>query len=190
MQIPVFARPVIHELGDGRAHAIVDDIAPYLQHDDRVLEIGAGSCQVSTVLMAKSFDVTMVDVVDKSLIDGVSPIVYDGKHLPFRDREFDVALFLNVLHHIADPDAALREAKRVARRIVIHEDIYNSIWQKYLTFGMDSVTNLEFIGHPHTNRDDAGWKQTFAAHDLTLVDAKYKHFWKCFANATYCVEAS
>ena len=34
---------------------------------------------------------------------------------------------------------------------------------------MDSLVNLEFRGHPHTNRDDNQWKQTFHQMGLKVV---------------------
>jgi len=39
--------------------------------------------------------------------------------LPFRDNSFDTALLLEVLEHVDDVEAVLREALRVARRVII-----------------------------------------------------------------------
>jgi SAM-dependent methyltransferase len=45
-----------------------------------------------------------------------------GEALPFADGSFDVACELGVLHHVADPDAIVREMTRVARRAVFLSD--------------------------------------------------------------------
>ncbi len=39
--------------------------------------------------------------------------------LPFRDNTFDTALMLEVLEHVDDVEAALKEALRVAKRVII-----------------------------------------------------------------------
>ena len=39
--------------------------------------------------------------------------------LPFADAQFDVALAVLTVHHWSDPDAGLRELRRVARRQVV-----------------------------------------------------------------------
>jgi ubiquinone/menaquinone biosynthesis C-methylase UbiE len=45
-----------------------------------------------------------------------------GDRLPFADRSFDVVCELGVLHHVADPNAIVREMARVARRAVLLSD--------------------------------------------------------------------
>lgn len=82
----------------------------------------------------------------------------------------------------------LVEAKRVAKRIIIVEDIYESNWQKYLTCVMDSVVNFEYFGHPHTNKSDEGWKRTFKKLGLKLLESKYEPFWRYFRSGIYHLE--
>lgn len=43
----------------------------------------------------------------------------DAAHLPFPDRSFDALLFVDLLHHVADWERAVREMGRVARSSVI-----------------------------------------------------------------------
>ena len=43
----------------------------------------------------------------------------DCAHLPFADNSFDTAVLGDVLEHCLDPDQAVREAARVARRVVM-----------------------------------------------------------------------
>jgi SAM-dependent methyltransferase len=45
----------------------------------------------------------------------------DAHQLPFRRDSFDIALIQSVLHHDIDPADLIREALRVASRIIIHE---------------------------------------------------------------------
>jgi len=48
-------------------------------------------------------------------LDDALVAVADASHLPFRDGAFDCALSINVLGHVEDWQAMLREARRVIR---------------------------------------------------------------------------
>lgn len=181
-------RALVHGLGAGRAGEIVADVAPHLAAGQRILDVGAGSCLVAARLRARGLDVTAADVHDASCEPSVVPILIDGVSLPFDDDAFDVALLITVLHHTHDPDRVLAEASRVARRLVVQEDVHRTRRQKLATMAMDSVVNLEFVGHPHSNRSDDEWRASFAALELDVSFASFKRFWRVFESATYVLE--
>lgn len=163
-------------------------IAGYLHQDDKILDVGCGPGSVCSLLRRHGHDVAPLDVRDLSFSAEVRPILYDGCRMPFADAAFDVALLLTVLHHTPDPGATLREARRVARRLVIIEDIYSNWVQRWLTCFTDSLMNLEFSGHPHTNQSDAGWKSLFNDLGLILLAAQSHRFLLLFRQATYYLE--
>ncbi len=153
-----------------RMNIKLDRIAVFLKSGDQVLDIGTGNGGLCRELRNRGFEVQPVDVKNISFFDDVEPLIYNGRKLPFEDGSFSVAMLITVLHHIADPEIVLREAIRVSRgRIIVMEDIYKNPVQKYLTYFTDSLVNLEFSGHPHTNKDDAGWKQVFEDCGLRLT---------------------
>ena len=158
-----------HRLSLAWARGKVSHIDHLLPDTGSILDIGSGRGVVTSILRDRGFVVTPLDVRDRSMERELAPVVYDGTVIPFPDDAFDCALLLTVLHHTPDPDAVLREASRVARRIIIIEDVYTNTLQKYLTFFTDSLFNLEFRGHPHSNRTDAEWRRTFERLGLTLA---------------------
>jgi ubiquinone/menaquinone biosynthesis C-methylase UbiE len=178
-------RRLVYRIGAGRAHDLVGRIGPYLRNDDRILDIGCGNGNITEVLRLQGREVVPVDVQDGSFVESVRPQVYDGTTLPFADREFDVGLLITVLHHTPDPERVLAEARRVCRRLVIVEDVYKNRLHKYFTFAMDSLVNLEFFGHPHTNKNDAAWRIAFDRLKLRVLDAKYQRSFLVFSHATY-----
>lgn len=165
--------------------ARMTEISPYLQTGDRIVDIGSGNCFLAERLISLGYSVTSVDIKNKSKVKNIIPIIYDGKNLPLGDDSFDVALLITVLHHVKEPVQVLEEAKRVAKRIIIMEDLYRNSFQKYITFIMDSVINLEFYGHPHSNKTDKEWLNTFEKLNLNTRDKKQNNFWKLFTNGTY-----
>jgi SAM-dependent methyltransferase len=183
-----WSRRLIRRAGRKRTNDIVGGILPFVPVGARVLDIGAGTCDVTARLLAYEREVTPIDVQDASCVPGLKPTLFDGRNVPFEDRSFDWALLIDVLHH-TDPEPLLREAARVASHILVHEDVFASRRQKYLTFLMDSVTNLEVMGHPHSNKSDGDWRRTFREHGLILRHASQRDFWRFFTCATYVLEA-
>lgn len=96
-----------------------------------VIDIGCGDGAVTIDLYDRTSPASMVGIdpaenavkIARSRI-GDRNITFSAEgayDLPFADREFDIAHLRGVLHHMDRPEVAVREAARVARRIVILE---------------------------------------------------------------------
>ncbi len=159
-----------------------------IERADRLLEIGSGPGSVVKVFREKGLDVTALDIADNSITDDLKPTIYDGDIMPFADRSFDIALLLTVLHHTAEPDNILREAGRVSKRLMIMEDVYDTPFQAAYTKLTDKITNMEFIGHPHSNRSHAEWLETFDRMGFTLHHSEIHRLAKFYQQAVYIVD--
>ncbi len=164
-------------------------ISTYLRPDMRILELGSGMGSVVQILRQRGFTVSAADIRDSSVHKSLAPTVYNGQRLPFEDGAFDVCLLLTVLHHCPDPDQVLAEAARVARQIVIIEDIYENAWQCRLTHWLDSLLNWEFRGHPHSNRDDKAWRDSFRSSGMQLLHASKRRVAGVFCQVTYVIRS-
>jgi SAM-dependent methyltransferase len=91
----------------------------------RALDVGCQTGALAIAMSRRGADVTAVDV-DEKLIEGArirarghgSPAhfaVAVAEALPFPDRSFDVVTFVDVIEHVADARAAVREIARVLR---------------------------------------------------------------------------
>ena len=54
------------------------------------------------------------------------------------------------------------------------EEIYENKIQKYLTYFIDNLFNLEFGGNQHTNRTDMEWKSLFQILGLVVKKSTYE----------------
>ena len=86
----------------------------------RVLNAGAGQGTFSVRLAERGFDVTSVDASPSAVAVlqervGGDVAQADVTDLPFGDETFDAAVLGEVLEHIPDDSAALREVARVVR---------------------------------------------------------------------------
>ncbi len=159
-----------------------------ISKEDSILEIGSGPGSVLSVLREAEFAVDGIDVRDTSFEKALAPQIYDGVKVPFHDGAYDVSLLLTMLHHTPDPDSILSEAKRVSKRLIIIEDVYDGPIQRKLTKITDSMTNLEFFGHPHTNRSDEEWCATFERLDLDLKSKAIHCVAGYFLQAVYVLD--
>jgi SAM-dependent methyltransferase len=87
------------------------------QLGDRVLDVGCGVGQVVTRLDEAGFEAHGVDVSQPNIerAKKVCPRcqLYDGRKLPFADNYFASAGALNVLEHVDEPEAFVRDVVRV-----------------------------------------------------------------------------
>jgi len=165
-----FVRRVLAWTIPARMRIKLHRIQPHLPGRMPILDLGTGNGGLCLQLIRQGHDVQPLDIRNISLFPEVNPMIYDGQHIPFADRKFHTTLLITMLHHTPDPNKVLAEALRVtSHRLVVMEDIYRNPVQKHLTLFMDSLVNLEFRGHPHTNRDDNQWKQTFHQMGLKVV---------------------
>ena len=83
----------------------------------RVLDVGCGVGQVVARLTEGGFEAYGVDVSEPSIARAKKFCprceVYDGKMLPYEDGYFEAAGALNVLEHVEEPEAFLKEIVRV-----------------------------------------------------------------------------
>jgi len=99
--------------------------------DREVLDVGTGTGRAALLMARGGARVTAVDASEQMLDAARRRAADNGVHiqfehgdahsLPFRDRQFDVAICLRVLMHAPDWRQCLAELCRVAERIVIFD---------------------------------------------------------------------
>jgi SAM-dependent methyltransferase len=175
---------VLYRLYQSRSKKIANNIRPIIGGRKNILDIGSGTGCIMEIVK-KEHKVVPIDIKDISLKEDLKPLIFDGKIIPFANDEFDVAFLITVLHHTKNPDQLLREAKRVSDKILVIEDVFSSPFQFYRDCFMDSLINFEIINHPHSNRSDLEWKNTFEKLGLKLEKSAYTKSCFGFKHALY-----
>jgi len=128
-----------------RVTRLVELIGGLLPEGARVLDIGSGDGSIAALIMKERSDVKIegIDVLVRN--DTKIPTKeFDGRTIPFTDATFDVAMFVDVLHHTDDPEQLMKEAARVSRHAVVIKD--------HLMHGPISGATLRFmdyVGNAH-----------------------------------------
>lgn len=99
--------------------------------DLRVLDVGCGDGVYSMELYRRGSPRELVGIdlspaavasaTSKVSAENIHFVVNSGTHLPFPEDSFDVVHLRGVLHHMENPELAVREAFRVARAVFIIE---------------------------------------------------------------------
>jgi SAM-dependent methyltransferase len=116
-----------------------DNLKP-AQPGARVLDVGCGVGQVVARLNEAGFEAYGVDVSEPNIQRARHFCercqTYDGRRLPFPDQQFAAVGALNVLEHVDEPEAFLRELVRVTAidgRIVLSSPNFFRVigWRDY-----------------------------------------------------------
>lgn len=101
-----------------------------------VLEIGVGEGEIAGRVHERYPGATIVglDLPDPALAGEwrdrpLHGVFTDAAALPVRDRSIDLVLAIEVLEHLPQPDDALRELARVARRDVVLSVPREPVWR-------------------------------------------------------------
>lgn len=153
----ILKKPVIHY----QANWSLERLKQWIQPGDSVLDLGAGDCRLGELLIDKcQCTVTNLEVEDYN-ITNLPLILYNGRDIPFPDNSFDVVIILFVLHHTADPQYVLEEAKRVCRRaIIVFEDfIDNASDRAYFRLFHGFLNGCTGLAHPNHEFSSDEWSQ-------------------------------
>jgi len=130
-------------LDGDRLLALVYRLAPHSIHrraareamrlGDSIVDVGGGAghlarAMAETAVMPRFYVLVDPDPILVSMAPRAAwlqSVIAVGEALPLRGKSLGVAVFHDSLHHISDPDAALREAARVAHCILV-DDIDSS----------------------------------------------------------------
>ena len=144
-----------------RAESFTALFEKYLSPKSHVLDVGGGWGFYVDPLNRRGHEATVLDVIKPSL-QRAPVVVYPGGRFPFPDKSFDASILITMLHHCPDPEAILREARRVTRDVVIVvEDVYHHALGRFWTVLRDRLYNFEFFGHPCQFRKKEEWQVVF-----------------------------
>ena len=156
-----------------RTRVLSQAIGNLIPPQAKVLYVGCGDVTIDAMISERRPDISFhgVDVFIRR--ETHIPVeVFDGVHLPVADKSYDVVSFIDVLHHTDNPNILLKEAKRVARKLVILKDHTRNGALAYQRLRlMDWVGNAHHnVVLPYNYWSEQQWRQAFAQHGLEIVN--------------------
>ncbi|MEK7605741.1 MAG: methyltransferase domain-containing protein [Patescibacteria group bacterium] len=157
---------------------------PYLKGS--ILKVGDGLGYLTEFMIEEKPNLAILEIQkheDAMYKDKV--VIYDGRHFPFKDKQFDAVVCTFVLHHTPHPVELLLEMKRVAKRIILIEETYSGILSKMDLVYRDTSVNMK-AGQPSPIHWKSYFKKgelekIFARENLEMVyhkEVKKRRYWK------------
>lgn len=157
-----------------RIKCLSELILPRLKKNDKVLDVGCGGGALGMTLMQASAAPTGLVVEGlENRPRGREPILvhsYNAQKYPFADNSFDVVCLMDVLHHDRDIKSILREAARVAKRLVIIKDHKpDGLFAQARICTLDWAANFGYgVKCLYYYPTHSEWKHLFEASELLL----------------------
>jgi SAM-dependent methyltransferase len=152
-----------------RVQVLARHLAALTPAGSSVLDIGCGDGLLAERLAQcrPDLQITGIDVLVRPGAR-IPVVAFDGRHISQPDRSVDVCMFIDVLHHSDEPEALLREARRVTRRLILIKDHNCGGWFSGMELRfMDRVGNARYGVHlPHNYLSRRQWDEMFRRLDL------------------------
>jgi SAM-dependent methyltransferase len=153
-----------------RVRVLGDHFAELIPQDAQVLDVGCGDGLLAHLIMQKRPDLALrgIDVLVREQTY-IPVAAFDGQVIPYPNASFDAVMFVDVLHHTADPMILLREAVRVVRKaLVIKDHTLNGFLAGPTLRLMDWFGNAPHgVALPYNYWPQEKWFEAFETLDLT-----------------------
>jgi len=158
-----------------RVRILAQHIAPLLPQGSTVLDVGCGDGLLDEAILSARPDLSIRGLEVQPRANARIPVdSFDGQTIALPDDAVDAVMFIDVLHHTADPLVLLREAARVSRKMIIIKDHFREglLANTTLRF-MDRVGNKRHgVPLPYRYWTEAEWTAAYAELDLDLTSSQ------------------
>jgi len=129
---------------------IVDNL--YLGNPKNILDVGGSSGTLSKKIKKKLKNIPyfVLDINQEAINKGkknnpkIKFILGNAEKMPFKDKEFDLVICKDALHHCENPEKAVKEIKRVSKEYIIIEARRGDKWLDYYLPSHNHFTLSEF----------------------------------------------
>ena len=150
-----------------RAKIVIDTVSNYIVKNSKILDIGCGNGIISKIFQ----DHFQINLIGCDRYEYLSRKIrfkamrYENK-LDFSNNEFDISMFLDVLHHIPYPvqEDLLIESLRVSNMVLIFE-LNPTLLGKFLDWTLNKIHYWN-MPIPFTYRNRQEWEELFEQHKL------------------------
>lgn len=127
-------------------NGIVNLISPLCEDNSYILDVGCDDGTFSQKLLKKNHSLIIKGVdIQNNRPSKIPRKIYDGKKIPYQDKQFDITIAVDVLHHTEDIGSLLSEMRRVTKKYIIIKDYISNDPVSFLGISfIDWLVNVPF----------------------------------------------
>ena len=168
----------IHErlVAARRVRALAQQLISLIPERASTLDVGCGDGILARLISAERHDISIrgIDVLVRPSAH-ICVVHFDGITIPYSDDSFDVVMLIDVLHHTPDPLVLLREARRVARTVILKDHFSGSFLSHTTLRFMDWVGNAPHgVALPYNYWAEEQWSKAFAEEGFDVTEIRTK----------------
>lgn len=150
-----------------RSRMVIKAIAPFISTKDKILDIGCGNGVISYEI--KNFfncQLIGIDILDYLKRDIMFKKMIRYDRLDFDDDEFNIALFIDSLHHMSFENQVklIKAALRISPQVLIFE-LKDTILSKTADYFLNKIHNRD-MPILFTHRDEKEWMKLFDGYNI------------------------
>jgi len=142
----------------GNTFSKIERFLPILRGDEEFLDIGCGHGGVSSELIKRGHKVSGIEI-NKDAIESLKSKGFEVFHKDISkplelDKKFDVVMMLDVLEHMFDPYALLKEAKQTVKKggvVIVMVPLYFDIVDRLKILFTGSVISMDNLCYGKKN---------------------------------------
>jgi len=146
-----------------RVRVLADHLAAFIPRGHRVLDVGCGDGAIDCLIAKQRPDISIEGI--ELLVRPIThmPVkAFNGETIPYPDGSFETVMFVDALHHTADPRVLLREAARVGKMILIKDHLCEGVLADTTLRFMDWVGNAHHgVALPYNYWSMTQWSNAF-----------------------------
>ena len=133
-----------------RNHNLDESVLSFVGDAKKILDVGAGAGVFALKLKALGKDITCIDIFTKNVEfmkkNGLNALLGDVNNLPFKDKEFDLAICMETLEHIDNLGNGLKELCRVAKNVIFTvPKNFEDEWHQWMIDYVPFVSNARCL---------------------------------------------
>jgi SAM-dependent methyltransferase len=157
-----------------RARILAEHLCRFLPLHAHVLDVGCGDGTIDALIQRQRPDVSIEGI---EVLVQPSPHImvrrFDGTTIPFQSQSFDVAMFVDVLHHAEHPLVLLGEGARVGKSVVIKDHFRDGLLAAFTLRLMDWIGNAHRgVALPYNYWSRNQWSDAFGSLGLEELELK------------------
>lgn len=177
-----------------RSRMVIRAIAPFISNNSKVLDIGCGNGVISYEIQ-QFFNCSLIgtDILDYSKKNIIFKKMLKEDKLDFSDNEFDIGLFIEVLHHMPFETQLklIKDALRICPKVLIFE-VESTLLVKVADYLVNQLHNRE-MNIPFTFRKKNEWLRLFEENNIRfeysgVVKPRLLRFFWPFTYHLFCLK--